>query len=148
LPPPHLGAPPLLVPFTSSLCHATMTWPLVVSVFFIKVLPAPRKVVLFIGVKSRHLRCFWPFICPGALPCPPIRFPCIPCGLPLLLSPSLPRFIRKLFLWPRFHEVVRQQLAHGRPEVVELKQPMTPRMVSMQESILAAMKACLEDLRR
>ena len=26
-------------------------------------------------------------------------------------------YIRKLFLWPRFHEVVRQQLSAGKPEV-------------------------------
>jgi hypothetical protein len=33
-------------------------------------------------------------------------------------------------------------------QVVELKQPMTPRMVAMQDAILAAMKACLDELRR
>ena len=33
-------------------------------------------------------------------------------------------------------------------QVIELKQPMTPRMVAIQEAILTSMRYCLDELRK
>nr|XP_033770809.1 DNA repair endonuclease XPF isoform X2 [Geotrypetes seraphini] len=57
-------------------------------------------------------------------------------------------FIRKLYLWPRFHVAVNSFLEKHKPEVVELHITMTPAMLAIQASILDIMNACLKELKR
>jgi DNA excision repair protein ERCC-4 len=56
-------------------------------------------------------------------------------------------FLRKLFLWPRFHLVVADSISAHNPEVIELLQPTTPLMSSIQRAIMDTMEACLAELR-
>mmetsp|Transcript_5850 Transcript_5850/g.17548 ORF Transcript_5850/g.17548 Transcript_5850/m.17548 type:complete len:914 (-) Transcript_5850:1945-4686(-) len=57
-------------------------------------------------------------------------------------------FVKRLFLWPRFHEVVQDVLDERPADVVELAQPMTTTMLAIQQSILDVMSMCLQDLRK
>ncbi|XP_069841519.1 DNA repair endonuclease XPF isoform X2 [Dendropsophus ebraccatus] len=57
-------------------------------------------------------------------------------------------FVRKLYLWPRFHVSVNSFLEKQKPEVVELHITMTPAMLAIQASILDIMNACLRELKR
>ncbi|XP_030068380.1 DNA repair endonuclease XPF isoform X2 [Microcaecilia unicolor] len=57
-------------------------------------------------------------------------------------------FVRKLYLWPRFHVAVNSFLERHKPEVVELHIAMTPAMLAIQASILDIMNACLKELKR
>ncbi|XP_073398989.1 DNA repair endonuclease XPF isoform X1 [Dendrobates tinctorius] len=57
-------------------------------------------------------------------------------------------FVRKLYLWPRFHATVNSFLEKQKPEVVELHITMTSAMLAIQASILDIMNACLRELKR
>ncbi|KAM5152047.1 DNA repair endonuclease XPF isoform 2-T2 [Mantella aurantiaca] len=57
-------------------------------------------------------------------------------------------FLKKLYLWPRFHVSVNSFLEKHKPEVVELHVSMTPAMLAIQASILDIMNACLMELKR
>ncbi|NWI18717.1 XPF endonuclease, partial [Crypturellus soui] len=57
-------------------------------------------------------------------------------------------FVKKLYLWPRFHITVNSFLEKHKPEVVELHVSMTPRMLAIQTSILDILNACLRELKR
>jgi DNA excision repair protein ERCC-4 len=57
-------------------------------------------------------------------------------------------FVRKLYLWPRFHVTVCASLDKHKPDVVELHQKMSPSMVMMQSAILDVMSACLQELKK
>eukprot|EP00188_Purpureofilum_apyrenoidigerum_P004067 Plantae.Rhodophyta-Purpureofilum_apyrenoidigerum.ctg4445.p1 GENE.Plantae.Rhodophyta-Purpureofilum_apyrenoidigerum.ctg4445~~Plantae.Rhodophyta-Purpureofilum_apyrenoidigerum.ctg4445.p1 ORF type:complete len:915 (+),score=165.70 Plantae.Rhodophyta-Purpureofilum_apyrenoidigerum.ctg4445:149-2893(+) len=57
-------------------------------------------------------------------------------------------FVKRLFLWPRFHETVQDVLDERPADVVELAQPMTTTMLAIQQSILDVMSICLQDLRK
>ncbi|NXA54825.1 XPF endonuclease, partial [Nothocercus julius] len=57
-------------------------------------------------------------------------------------------FVRKLYLWPRFHIAVNSFLEKHKPEVVEIHVSMTPRMLAIQTSILDILNACLRELKR
>ncbi|XP_065904706.1 DNA repair endonuclease XPF-like isoform X2 [Dysidea avara] len=57
-------------------------------------------------------------------------------------------FLKNLYVWPRFHATVVSSLAVHKPEVVEMRQPMSPNMVSIQMAILDITKACLEELQQ
>lgn len=57
-------------------------------------------------------------------------------------------FVRKLYLWPRFHVSVNSFLEKQKPEVVELHITMSPAMLAIQASILDIMNACLRELKR
>ncbi|NXC38234.1 XPF endonuclease, partial [Penelope pileata] len=57
-------------------------------------------------------------------------------------------FVRKLYLWPRFHIAVNSFLEKHKPEVVEIHVSMTPSMVAIQTSILDILNACLRELKR
>ncbi|KAM4698050.1 DNA repair endonuclease XPF [Rhinophrynus dorsalis] len=57
-------------------------------------------------------------------------------------------FVKKLYLWPRFHVSVNSFLEKHKPEVVELHISMTPAMLAIQSSILDIMNACLKELKR
>ncbi|XP_078702726.1 DNA repair endonuclease XPF-like [Branchiostoma floridae x Branchiostoma belcheri] len=56
-------------------------------------------------------------------------------------------FVRKLYLWPRFHVSVQDFLSQHKPEVVELHLHMTDSMTAIQTSILDIMQACVRELR-
>ncbi|RKP08935.1 hypothetical protein THASP1DRAFT_14944 [Thamnocephalis sphaerospora] len=55
--------------------------------------------------------------------------------------------LRKVHLWPRFHVAVKESLDTSE-EVVELRQPMTDRMMHIQGAIIDCIDACLSELRR
>ncbi|XP_068764926.1 DNA repair endonuclease XPF isoform X1 [Struthio camelus] len=57
-------------------------------------------------------------------------------------------FVRKLYLWPRFHIAVNSFLEKHKPEVVEIHVSMTPGMLAIQTSILDILNACLRELKR
>uniref|UniRef100_A0A7S3A8B9 DNA repair endonuclease XPF n=1 Tax=Rhodosorus marinus TaxID=101924 RepID=A0A7S3A8B9_9RHOD len=57
-------------------------------------------------------------------------------------------YVKRLFLWPRFHEVVQDVLDTRPADVVELTQPMTTSMLAIQQSILDATAFCLGELKR
>eukprot|EP00069_Balaena_mysticetus_P007076 bmy_05415T0 len=56
-------------------------------------------------------------------------------------------FIRKLYLWPRFHVAVNSFLEQHKPEVVEIHVSMTPAMLAIQTAILDILNACLKELK-
>ncbi|CAI5792204.1 DNA repair endonuclease XPF [Podarcis lilfordi] len=57
-------------------------------------------------------------------------------------------FVRKLYLWPRFHVAVHSFLERHKPEVVEMHVSMTPAMRAIQSSILDILNACLKELKQ
>ncbi|XP_053221893.1 DNA repair endonuclease XPF [Podarcis raffonei] len=57
-------------------------------------------------------------------------------------------FVRKLYLWPRFHVAVHSFLERHKPEVVEMHVSMTPAMRVIQSSILDILNACLKELKQ
>ncbi|XP_045675527.1 DNA repair endonuclease XPF [Phyllostomus hastatus] len=56
-------------------------------------------------------------------------------------------FVKKLYLWPRFHVAVNSFLEQHKPEVVEIHVSMTPAMLAMQTAILDILNACLKELK-
>ncbi|XP_060028920.1 DNA repair endonuclease XPF isoform X2 [Erinaceus europaeus] len=56
-------------------------------------------------------------------------------------------FVRKLYLWPRFHVSVNSFLEQHKPEVVEIHVSMTPAMLAIQTAILDILNACLKELK-
>ncbi|KAJ8246038.1 hypothetical protein GJAV_G00262980 [Gymnothorax javanicus] len=57
-------------------------------------------------------------------------------------------FVKKLFLWPRFHASVNAVLDRHKPDVVELHVSLTSAMRNIQSSVLDIMNACLKELKR
>uniref|UniRef100_A0A4W3HSV6 DNA repair endonuclease XPF n=1 Tax=Callorhinchus milii TaxID=7868 RepID=A0A4W3HSV6_CALMI len=57
-------------------------------------------------------------------------------------------FVRKLYLWPRFHIAVSSFLERHKPEVIELHVSLTPAMLAIQTSMMDIMNACLRELKR
>ncbi|KAJ1299243.1 hypothetical protein BS78_01G517000 [Paspalum vaginatum] len=57
-------------------------------------------------------------------------------------------YVRRLHLWPRFHVLAAADLERSPPDVVDVRVPMTPPMRGIQAAVLAAMDACLKELRR
>eukprot|EP00963_Diacronema_lutheri_P011251 scaffold1347_cov350-Pavlova_lutheri.AAC.59 len=59
-------------------------------------------------------------------------------------------YVRRLYLWPRFKAEVHESLPKEvlEPCVVEVSQPLTPRMQAIQDGLWDVMKACLKELRR
>ena len=57
-------------------------------------------------------------------------------------------FCKKLYLWPRFHMRVSQQLSVAPPEVIELTQPLTHHMKAIQAAILVAMRVTINELKK
>lgn len=56
-------------------------------------------------------------------------------------------FVKKLFLWPRFRDLVDQCISEHPPDIVELNQNMTPLMIKIQDCIFEIVKACLLELK-
>lgn len=57
-------------------------------------------------------------------------------------------FVRKLYLYPRFHEAVSEELERNPPIVEELHQTLSPKMQEIQSSIAAAVKTCIREIKR
>ncbi|XP_003417763.2 DNA repair endonuclease XPF isoform X1 [Loxodonta africana] len=56
-------------------------------------------------------------------------------------------FVKKLYLWPRFHVAVNSFLEQHKPEVVEIHVAMTPAMRAIQTAVLDILNACLKELK-
>jgi len=57
-------------------------------------------------------------------------------------------FVRKLYLWPRFHATVSSFLEKHKPEVIELHLNLTPSMLAIQTAVLDLIDTCLKELKR
>ncbi|XP_063879527.1 DNA repair endonuclease XPF-like isoform X2 [Scylla paramamosain] len=57
-------------------------------------------------------------------------------------------FVKKLYLWPRFHVDVNTCLEKFHPEVVELHLSVTPAMKEIQMALLDLITATVQELRR
>ncbi|XP_062509904.1 DNA repair endonuclease XPF-like [Corticium candelabrum] len=57
-------------------------------------------------------------------------------------------FVRKLYVWPRFHATVCTSLDKHKPDVVELHQRMCESMSNLQSAILDVMNACLQEIKK
>ncbi|KAG2213458.1 hypothetical protein INT47_009132 [Mucor saturninus] len=57
-------------------------------------------------------------------------------------------FLRKVHLWPRFQLAVSENLSQTNNDVIELRQPMTPMMDTIQTGLVQCMEETLAELRR
>ncbi|XP_011692831.1 PREDICTED: DNA repair endonuclease XPF [Wasmannia auropunctata] len=57
-------------------------------------------------------------------------------------------FVKKLYLWPRFHATVNNCLSKREPEVIELHVQITPKMQSIQTTLLDVMNYIVKELKR
>lgn len=57
-------------------------------------------------------------------------------------------FVRRLYLWPRFHATVSSFLDKHTPEVIELHLHLTPSMLAIQTAVLDLIDTCLKELKR
>jgi DNA excision repair protein ERCC-4 len=55
--------------------------------------------------------------------------------------------VRRLYLYPRFHEIIRDELEEHPPTVTELHQSLSPMQQEMQAAIAAAVQACIRELK-
>jgi DNA excision repair protein ERCC-4 len=55
--------------------------------------------------------------------------------------------VRRLYLYPRFHATVADELERRPPNVDELHQELSPRMKEIQAAIVAAVQACIRELK-
>ena len=56
--------------------------------------------------------------------------------------------VRRLYLYPRFHDVVASELEQCPPYVDELHQQLTPAMKEIQNAIAAAVQVCIRELKK
>ncbi|KAK0520363.1 DNA repair protein RAD16, partial [Tilletia horrida] len=56
--------------------------------------------------------------------------------------------IRKVDLWPRFHQSIVRDLGQRRPDVIELHQPLNRAMLEIQTAIMECLEATLGELKR
>ncbi|KAG9288310.1 hypothetical protein G9A89_021341 [Geosiphon pyriformis] len=56
--------------------------------------------------------------------------------------------LRKVFLWPRFHVTIQQDLEEQPAEVIEVQQTLSEAMIGIQGGIIECMDACLSEIRR
>ncbi|CAK9805296.1 DNA repair endonuclease XPF [Anthophora plagiata] len=57
-------------------------------------------------------------------------------------------FVKKLYLWPRFHSLVNSSLEKHKPDVIELHVKITPKMLNIQTSLLDVMNFVIKELKR
>ncbi|XP_022100212.1 DNA repair endonuclease XPF-like [Acanthaster planci] len=57
-------------------------------------------------------------------------------------------FVRKLFLWPRFHASVTDYMDAHKPDVVEIQLKLSPSMLAIQTAILDIIAACIKEVQR
>jgi DNA excision repair protein ERCC-4 len=56
--------------------------------------------------------------------------------------------IRRLYLYPRFHDIIRQELDQNPPDLEELYQELSPKMKDIQNAIAAAVQVCMRELKK
>ncbi|WFD42905.1 DNA repair protein RAD16 [Malassezia psittaci] len=56
--------------------------------------------------------------------------------------------LRNLDIWPRFHQSIDRDLGQHRADVIELHQPSTPAMRSIQSAIVECLEGTLAEVRR
>ncbi len=57
-------------------------------------------------------------------------------------------WLKKLYLWPRFHEAIVRPLDSSQPEVIEILQPLSDSMKTTQSALLVALSTTINELRR
>ena len=57
-------------------------------------------------------------------------------------------FVKKLYLWPRFHTLVNSSLGKHKPDVIELHVKITSKMLNIQISLLDIMNYVIKELKR
>ncbi|XP_015186628.1 PREDICTED: DNA repair endonuclease XPF isoform X1 [Polistes dominula] len=57
-------------------------------------------------------------------------------------------FIKRLYLWPRFHTIVNNSLSKRKPEVLEFHVKITYKMLHIQTALLDAMNYVVKELKR
>ncbi|PBC30084.1 DNA repair endonuclease XPF [Apis cerana cerana] len=57
-------------------------------------------------------------------------------------------FVKKLYLWPRFHTLINSSLEKHKPDVIELHVKITPKMLNIQISLLDIMNYIVKELKR
>ncbi|KAK9768075.1 DNA repair protein RAD16, variant 2 [Basidiobolus ranarum] len=57
-------------------------------------------------------------------------------------------FLRRVYLWPRFHVAIKESLEASKAEVIELQQTLTKSMDDIQNAIIDCIQACLSELKR
>ncbi|XP_076665620.1 DNA repair endonuclease XPF mei-9 isoform X1 [Andrena cerasifolii] len=57
-------------------------------------------------------------------------------------------FVKKLYLWPRFHTLVNNSLGAHKPNVIELHVKITPKMLNIQTALLDIMNYVVKELKR
>ncbi|XP_029178024.1 LOW QUALITY PROTEIN: DNA repair endonuclease XPF [Nylanderia fulva] len=57
-------------------------------------------------------------------------------------------FVKKLYLWPRFHAIVSNSLSKHEPDVIELHVQITPKMQNIQAALLDVMNYIVKELKR
>lgn len=57
-------------------------------------------------------------------------------------------FVKKLYLWPRFHTTVNNCLSKHEPDVIELHVQITPKMQNIQTTLLDVMNYIVKELKR
>ena len=55
--------------------------------------------------------------------------------------------IRNMYLYPRFHHAIRDELERQPPEVSELHQKLSPLQQDMQAALVVAVQSCLRELK-
>lgn len=55
--------------------------------------------------------------------------------------------LRQVDIWPRFQEEINHDLGQRRADVIELHQPLTPRMRSIQNAIIQCLEATLHQVK-
>lgn len=56
--------------------------------------------------------------------------------------------VRRLYLYPRFHDIVASELEQCPPYVDELHQQLTPAMKEIQNAIAAAVQVCIREIKK
>lgn len=57
-------------------------------------------------------------------------------------------YIQQVFFYPRFHDMISTYLETHQPTVYEIEQPLSTKMEHIQEALLVALDACLQELKK
>jgi len=56
--------------------------------------------------------------------------------------------IRQLYLYPRFHVAIKNELEQNTPHIHELHQDLSPSMKEIQTAVVTAVQACMKELKK
>jgi DNA excision repair protein ERCC-4 len=56
--------------------------------------------------------------------------------------------VRHMFLYPRFHDLVKQELETRQPDVEELHQALSPAVKEIQTALVMAVQTCVRELKK